>query len=131
MKAKVSILLTSNGEMRKLNRTFRGKDKPTDVISFPSTEMVSSDLAGDLAISVDIARANARHFGHSTQEEVNVLILHGLLHLAGYDHETDDGKMARKEQQLRVQLGLPSNLIGRSEGTLAKKQAKAKARSSR
>lgn len=140
LKSGVSVLLTSNREMRRLNRSFRGKDKPTDVISFPAMEAVSKELAGDLAISVDIAAANAKHFGHSTQEEVYVLILHGLLHLAGYDHEQDDGEMARKEQRLRVKLGLPSNLIARadliaktgSEGTLRKMSAKtAKARSAR
>jgi probable rRNA maturation factor len=136
LKAEVSVLLTSNGEMRQLNRCFRGKDKPTDVISFPAMEVVSKKLAGDLAISVDIAAANAKHFGHSTQEEICVLILHGLLHLAGYDHETDDGEMARKEERLRVKLRLPSNLIARTNsrtgGTLKKTSAKtAKARSVR
>jgi probable rRNA maturation factor len=123
LKSDVSVLLTSNREMRRLNRSFRGKDKPTDVISFPAVEAVSNEFAGDLAISVDIAAANARHFGHSIQKEVYVLILHGLLHLAGYDHEQDDGEMARKEQRLRVKLGLPANLIARSEGTLKKTSA--------
>jgi probable rRNA maturation factor len=142
LKSDISVLLTSNREMRRLNRNFRGKDKPTDVISFPAMEAVSKEFAGDLAISVDVAAANARHFGHSTQAEVCVLILHGLLHLAGYDHEQDDGEMARKEQRLRLKLGLPSNLIARSdlsartglisprEGTLKKTSTrKTKARS--
>jgi probable rRNA maturation factor len=114
LKGEVSILLTSDRKMRQLNRTFRGKDKPTDVISFPAMEAVSRELAGDLAISVEIAAANAKHFGHSTQDEVHVLILHGLLHLAGYDHENDQGEMARREQRLRVKLGLPSTLIART-----------------
>lgn len=114
LKGNVCILLTSNREMRQLNRCFRGKDKPTDVISFPAMEAVAQEVAGDLAISVDIAAANAKHFGHSTQEEVHVLILHGLLHLAGYDHEKDDGEMARKEQHLRAKLRLPSTLIARA-----------------
>jgi probable rRNA maturation factor len=115
LKGEVGLLLTSNREMRQLNRSFRGKDKPTDVISFPAVEVVSAKFAGDLAISVDIATANAKNFGHSTEAEIRVLILHGLLHLAGYDHETDDGEMARKEQRLRAKLGLPLNLIARSE----------------
>jgi probable rRNA maturation factor len=113
LKGEVSLLLTSNREMRRLNRTFRRKDKPTDVLSFPAAEAVSMNLAGDLAISVDIAGANARQLGHSVEDEVRVLILHGLLHLAGYDHEADDGQMARKELRLRKQLGLPVSLIER------------------
>jgi probable rRNA maturation factor len=131
LKGHVSVLLTSNREMQQLNRCFRGKNKPTDVISFPAAEVVSHKLAGDLAISVDIARENAKHFGHSTEEEVRVLILHGLLHLAGYDHESDNGEMATKEQQLRARLKLPANLIARTEGALKKPVKKAKARSAR
>jgi probable rRNA maturation factor len=115
LKGGVSLLLTSNREMRQLNRSFRGKNKPTDVISFPAVDVVSKQFAGDLAISVDIAADNAKNFGHSTEAEICVLILHGLLHLAGYDHETDGGEMARKEQRLRAKLGLPLNLIARSE----------------
>lgn len=111
----VSVLLTSNREMQTLNRSFRGKDKPTDVLSFPAVEVVAKKFAGDLAISVDIAAANAREFGHSVEDEVRILVLHGLLHLAGYDHESDDGQMARKESRLRDDLGLPSTLIARSQ----------------
>jgi probable rRNA maturation factor len=114
LKGEVSLLLTSNREMRRLNRTFRGKDKPTDVLSFPAPAEVSRDFAGDLAISLDIAAANARQLGHSVEDEVRVLILHGVLHLAGYDHETDDGQMARKEMRLRKQLGLAAGLIERT-----------------
>ena len=115
----VCLLLTSNGEMKRLNRHFRGKDKPTDVLSFPAPEEIVETFAGDLAISVDIAAANARELGHSAEDEVRVLILHGLLHLAGYDHEVDDGQMARKELRLRKQLGLPSTLIERSQSQSA------------
>ncbi len=132
LKGEVSVLLTSNREMRQLNRCFRGKDKPTDVISFPAAAAVTDKVAGDLAISLDIAAANARSFGHSTDEEVRVLILHGLLHLAGYDHERDKGEMARKEDRLREKLGLPSNLIARTEGNLKQPARKsARARSAR
>ncbi len=116
---KVSVLLTSNREMRQLNRKFRGKDKPTDVISFPAVDVVSAKFAGDLAISLDIAAANARALGHSTEDELRVLILHGLLHLAGHDHETDSGQMGRKEARLRKLLGLPSSLIARTGGNPA------------
>lgn len=122
LKGQVSLLLTSSREMRALNRCFRGKDKPTDVISFPALEAFTAKLAGDLAISVDIAHANARELGHSTADEIRVLILHGLLHLAGYDHERDQGEMARKESTLRSKLGLPANLIARSESGLRQKR---------
>jgi len=114
LKGDVAILITSSREMRRLNRVFRGKDKPTDVISFPAVEVVTKELAGDLAISLDIAQTNARNLGHSTEEELAVLILHGVLHLAGYDHETDDGEMAAKEAQLRDKLSLPTGLIART-----------------
>jgi probable rRNA maturation factor len=114
LKSEVGLRLTSNREMRKLNRDFRGKDKATDVLSFPAAEAVSANFAGDLAISLDIAAVNARKLGHSVEEEVRVLILHGLLHLAGYDHETDEGQMARKELRLREELRLPMGLIERA-----------------
>jgi probable rRNA maturation factor len=125
LKGRVSLLLTSNREMQQLNRCFRGKNKPTDVISFPAADIVANKFAGDLAISVEIASANAKSFGHSTKEELFVLILHGMLHLAGYDHETDSGEMARKEARLRRELGLPTNLIARTEGeTKARRKAR-------
>ena len=119
LKGDVSLLLTSDGEMQELNRSFRRKDHPTDVLSFPAIDAVAMKFAGDLAISLDIASVNARLLGHSLEDEVRILILHGLLHLAGYDHETDAGQMARKESRLRHQLGLPSNLIARSRGSSA------------
>ena len=125
----VSLLLTSNREMRALNRNFRGKDKPTDVLSFPAVDAVAARFAGDLAISVDIAAVNARDLRHTVENEVRILILHGLLHLAGYDHEADAGQMARKESRLRNALGLPSTLIERSIGKPAVSK-KAKIRSS-
>ncbi len=111
LKGDIAILITSNDELQRLNREFRGKNKPTDVLSFPS------DLrghAGDIAISAEIAADNARQRKLSVTEETKVLILHGLLHLAGYDHETDDGEMARKEQLLRRRFGLTESLIARA-----------------
>jgi probable rRNA maturation factor len=112
----VNVLVTNNAEMRSLNRQFRGIDKPTDVLSFASphtTNRQSKRLAGELAISADIARDNARRLGHSPADEVKILALHGILHLAGFDHEADHGEMARKESQLRRQLKLESGLIER------------------
>ena len=113
IKGELSIRLTSNAEMRKLNRRFRKKDKPTDVISFPSDV---PKVAGDIAISADIAAVNAAQLGHSVDTELKVLILHGLLHLAGYDHETDDGEMEAREAKLRQRLNLPTGLIERATG---------------
>jgi probable rRNA maturation factor len=111
----VTVLVTSSQELRRLNQRFRGKDKPTDVLSFPAEMMSKGRFAGDVAISADIASKNARRLGHSPAEEVKVLALHGLLHLAGYDHEGDNGTMARKEMRLREQLKLPAALIERIE----------------
>ncbi len=124
LKGTVSIRVTSSREMRQLNRRFRRKDKATDVLSFPAGNQFSELSAGDLAISAQIAAANARRMGHSTSNEIKVLILHGMLHLAGYDHETDNGEMAREEQRLRKSLGLPTALIERS---LASKKSDKKA----
>jgi probable rRNA maturation factor len=103
--------------MRRLNQQFRQKDKPTDVLSFPSDQPNGSreKYAGDLAISMEIAKENAQRFGHSLKEEIQILMLHGVLHLAGYDHESDDGEMARLEDRLRSKLGLPTALISRND----------------
>jgi probable rRNA maturation factor len=109
----VTVLLTSDVAIRRLNRQFRGKNKATDVLSFPALEMAEG-IAGDLAISVETARRQAREQGHALGVEIKVLILHGLLHLAGYDHETDNGEMARRERLLRGRLGLPQGLIERA-----------------
>lgn len=104
-------LITGDDELQSLNRRFRQKNKPTDVLSFPSAV---PELLGELAISYDRAREQARAMGHSIQQEVCVLILHGALHLAGMDHETDKGQMARAEARWRRQLGLPTGLIART-----------------
>jgi probable rRNA maturation factor len=111
----VTVLVTSSLELRRLNQRFRGRDKPTDVLSFPAEMISKGRFAGDVAISADIAAQNARRLGHSPAEEVKVLVLHGLLHLAGYDHEADSGAMARRETRLREQLRLPVALIERTQ----------------
>ena len=110
----VSVLVAGSRELRRLNRRFRGKNKPTDVLSFPASPGLIQELAGDVAISGEIATGNARRLGHTAAEEVRILVLHGLLHLAGYDHENDDGEMERKEERLRKSLGLPIGLIERN-----------------
>jgi len=115
----VNLLLTSSHAMRRLNLIFRKKDKPTDVLSFPSLQSIhtrkTQAFAGEIAISVDIAAQNANKLGHSQATEVKILALHGILHLAGYDHERDNGTMARKEADLRRRLRLPSSLTERGE----------------
>lgn len=112
VEGEVNVLLTSSAEMRRLNSRYRKKKMPTDVLSFPALK--GNGLAGDIAISLDIARRNARERNEKLEQEVRVLILHGLLHLAGYDHETDDGVMEREEQRLRKSLALAPGLIERA-----------------
>jgi probable rRNA maturation factor len=117
----VNVLVTSSTELRTLNRQFRGKDKPTDVLSFPYSSEASGrkkQMAGELAISADIARENAGQLGHSMAEEVKILALHGILHLAGFDHEQDRGEMAREEARLRRELKLEAGLIERTHRSI-------------
>ena len=117
LRGPVNVWVTTSRKLRGLNRQFRGKDEPTDVLSFPRRGG-SAELAGDIAISADIARHSARLLGHSLAEEIKILALHGLLHLSGYNHERDDGKMARAECRLRKSLALPAALLERSGGPL-------------
>jgi probable rRNA maturation factor len=114
LRGQVTVLLTTDKAIRKLNREFRGIDKATDVLSFPAPV---AGIAGDLAIGVPTALRQAGEEGHSLGVEIKVLMLHGLLHLAGYDHEADEGRMARRERLLRGRLGLPKGLIERSGGS--------------
>ncbi len=119
LRGEVDVIVTTNRRMQQLNRQFRRKDKPTDVLSFPveptlPSARVGHPVAGEIAISGDIARQNGNVFGHGTLAELTILVLHGVLHLAGHDHESDGGQMARKEQKLRRELGLPDGLIERT-----------------
>jgi len=111
----VDVLLTSSRKMKSLNRHFRGKDKPTDVLSFPA-DGTRRKFAGEIAISAEIAAQNAHALGHDAADEVKILALHGVLHLCGYDHERDHGEMERHESLLRARLRLPSGLIERTVG---------------
>jgi probable rRNA maturation factor len=108
-----SVLLTGDEQLRALNLQFRGKDKPTDVLSFPPLAETAGG-GGDLAISLETASVQAAERGHTLQMEVKLLILHGLLHLAGYDHERDKGQMRRRETHLRKQFDLPAGLVERT-----------------
>ncbi len=121
---RVTVLLTGDEQMRHLNRVFRHKDKATDVLSFPALEMNGNKkLAGDLAISVEMAAREAKEREHPLHVELKILLLHGVLHLAGWDHETDSGEMARKEEILRKRLGLEQGLIGRSRAQSTERRA--------
>jgi probable rRNA maturation factor len=117
LRAAVNVLVTSSAEMKSLNRRFGGKDEATDVLSFPASPNHARRFAGEIAISADIAVRNARSLGHAAGVEIKILVLHGILHLRGYDHERDRGQMARKEQKLRRELHLPTGLIERAEGS--------------
>lgn len=110
----VNVLITNSRELKNLNARYRGKDAPTDVLSFPPLSWLPEDFGGDIAISAEIAARNAKLLGHTAAEEIKILILHGVLHLAGHDHERDNGAMAREEQRLRRSLRLPIGLIERS-----------------
>jgi probable rRNA maturation factor len=127
LRGQVSVLLTTDASIRRLNRRFRRIDKTTDVLSFPAADSPEGPerVAGDLAIGVPAARRQAVEHGHALAVEIKILILHGLLHLAGYDHEADNGRMARRERLLRERLGLPSGLIERvSSGAVSRRPAK-------
>lgn len=103
-------LITGDAELRLLNRTYRSNDYATDVLSFPG----EGSYLGDIAISLARARAQARQYGHAIEDEVRILMLHGVLHLKGMDHESDSGEMARAELRWRKKLGLPGGLIERA-----------------
>jgi probable rRNA maturation factor len=117
----LTVCLVTNSEIAGWNRAYRHKSGPTDVLSFPAEEESpslarpgqsrgashrSARYLGDIAIAPAVARRNARRFGRTFSEEMRILILHGMLHLMGYDHETDTGQMERRERRLRRQLGL-------------------------
>jgi probable rRNA maturation factor len=106
-------LITNDKRLHELNRQFLNHDGPTDVLSFP--QAAGSDELGEMAISIERADAQARQYGHSLMDEIRILMLHGLLHLSGMDHERDRGEMARTERRLRKELGLPDGLIARSK----------------
>ncbi len=109
---KFTVCLVSDAEIARLNHAFRGKRGPTDVLSFPAngakafSSASSASYLGDIAISPQTARRNARRFDRTLPQELRMLILHGTLHLAGHDHETDRGEMERLERRLRRRLGL-------------------------
>jgi len=105
----VTVEFVSDAAMAQLNHTFRHKRGPTDVLSFPANGAKPgrhTDYIGDIAISPETARRNARRFSRTLPAEMRILILHGMLHLAGFDHESDHGEMERLERRLRRRLGV-------------------------
>lgn len=117
-----TCLITGDSELRRLNHDFRGKDYATDVLSFPSKKTLG--FLGDIAISFEHARRQAAEYGHDVSQEIEILMLHGVLHLLGMDHETDRGQMARAENKWREAFGLPRGLIGRAGASAVTRREK-------
>jgi probable rRNA maturation factor len=103
----LSLALVTNQEIHKLNRQYRGKNKPTDVLSFRLTDTLQPSLLGDVVISIETAARQAQRRGHSLQEELQTLLIHGILHLLGYDHEVSRREALRmrcKEREVKAML---------------------------
>lgn len=109
----VELLLIDTQSMHELNKTHRNVDKTTDVLSFPIEDFPHAPL-GSIVINYDMARDKAQELGHSWEEEITLLFIHGLLHLLGFDHEVDTGEMREREEALIMQYGLPKSLIVRT-----------------
>jgi probable rRNA maturation factor len=128
-RGEVTVALVSDKRMRALNRSFRGKDYATDVLSFPVAEgptpLRAEAHLGDIVIAAGVAERQAAEAGHALGTELRVLALHGLLHLLGYDHEGDGGTMGRVENRLRKRGGLPAGLIDRGEAKPAASRPRA------
>ncbi|MBV5321462.1 MAG: rRNA maturation RNase YbeY [Sulfuricurvum sp.] len=109
----IELILTDNTEITEINREFRGIDKATDVLSFPSDPFPGAPI-GSMVISVDKVASVAQELGHSNDDEIALLFIHGLLHLKGFDHEVDNGEMRQKEVELIEKFNLPKSLIVRA-----------------
>ncbi len=110
----IELILTTDEEIKKINTTYRSKNAPTDVLSFPLKDMPGIPL-GSIVISVDTAKRVANEMNHSLDDEIKLLFIHGMLHLLGYDHETDNGEMREKEKKLIEKFNLPNSLIIRND----------------
>ncbi len=119
-RGRVVVAIIPDVTMRRLNRQFRRLDYATDVLSFPS---IAPGELGEIAIAAGVCRRQARDAGHAEAVETRILALHGLLHLMGYDHETDAGEMRRAEERLRTRAGLPLGLILRESAGLRPRRA--------
>ena len=113
-KKDIELLIVKNDEIRELNKEHRNIDKATDVLSFPMDfDFVNMPL-GSIVISTDFVEEKAKEYGHSFNEELSLLFIHGLLHLLGYDHEVDNGEHRAKEEELIKKFNLPDSLIVRN-----------------
>ena len=118
--SEVELIITDDATMRELNAEYRGKDSITDVLSFPMdapfTEQSVYDMPlGSIIIAESFVKAKAEEHGHTIQDELSLLFIHGMLHLLGFDHENDDGEMRAREKELIEEFGLPKSLIVRTE----------------
>ena len=111
----IELLILTNDEIQEINKEQRGIDKPTDVLSFPYEDMPMSPL-GSIVISSNFVQEKALEFGHTQNDELSLLFIHGLLHILGYDHEVDNGEMRQKEEELIEKFSLPKSLIVRTQG---------------
>ncbi len=111
----IELIIVDNNSMKKINKEYRGVDKTTDVLSFPLEDIQHLPL-GSIIISIDKAKEVANTLKHSLDDEIALLFIHGLLHLLGYDHETDNGEMREKEEEIINKFNLPKSLIVRTKG---------------
>lgn len=109
------LLFVESGEMREINREYRGMDKTTDVLSFPLSESDTIGYIGSVIIDIETAKKVSDELGHAINDEIDLLLVHGILHLLGYDHEEDSGEMYEKEREILTELGIGSGLIQRGE----------------
>jgi len=115
----IELILTDNASIRELNQEHREKDKPTDVLSFPmdapfTEQSIFGMPLGSIVISADFVKEKAKELGHTIQDELSLLFIHGMLHLLGFDHESDHGEMREREKEIIKQFHLPSSLIVRT-----------------
>lgn len=111
----IELIVTQNDTIAALNQEYRSKESATDVLSFPIEHTTANMPLGSIVISADFVQEKAEELGHSEQDEFSLLFIHGLLHLLGYDHESDNGEMRKKEKEMIENFGLPSSLIVRTE----------------
>lgn len=112
----VEFILTDAKSIQQINKEFRGKDSTTDVLSFPLDTQIPHSPLGSILINMDLAAQKAQELGHTLEDEIALLFIHGLLHILGYDHEIDNGQMREKEKEMILRYDLPKSLIIRTQG---------------
>jgi len=109
------LIIVDNETIQQLNKEYRNIDKPTDVLSFPLDVVCENMPIGTIIISADKVIEKSKELGHSIEDEFKLLLIHGLLHLSGYDHEIDNGEMREKEEEIIKKFNLPDSLIVRNQ----------------